>query len=602
MMLAVVPGTAGALDDYLCYQAAGSRGVPRPATIHDVPVADAFGTGPADVRTPRLVCTPAAEEGLPADPIGHLQGHLIRSRDESPSAAPRRERTIVTRFGTVVASVLAPQRLLVPTALDPSAPVAPLDGRPAFACRRLIVSSITSLPSGVHLVDRFGENLHRLRLPLQLCSAAAGDGLHLLCFAARAGTPLVPQVVRGVHTHTAFGPAVLDRRTVRAVCVPATLDDTTTSTTAQPTTTLASTTSTSTSTSTSQSTTSTSAPPSSTSTSTTTPSTSTSRTTTSSSSTSTSRSTTTSSSTSTSRTTTSSTSTSRTTTTTSSSTSTSRTTTSTTTSTTTTVPPNIRRVPQDYATIQAAVNAARAGDHVVIATGDYTERVLVSGARDGLLIEAADPTHPPTIHGTPNASRDGIRVDSVDRIVIRNLRIVGAYDAIRLNGVHDARISAVHLEDSALGLRVNGGSGTTITGITVVGTRVEQGIEITDAPGTVVADTTVTGSYREGLRAMGSDGVIFERNVVTASRGSHGVRVYDSNAARVRDNRSSGNYAAGFRIDEVDDLVFSGNTATNNGDAGITLSGCPPFTTVADVVAAGNHSSGNEQEEIDVEP
>ena len=85
--------------------------------------------------------------------------------------------------------------------------------------------------------------------------------------------------------------------------------------------------------------------------------------------------------------------------------------------------------------------------------GEYRERVFIEG-KDGLTIEAADPSDPPTIRGTPKASRDGIRVDRVEGIVLRGLRIVGAYDGIRLNSVTGALLEDLHVENNALGVRI----------------------------------------------------------------------------------------------------------------------------------------------------
>ena len=52
----------------------------------------------------------------------------------------------------------------------------------------------------------------------------------------------------------------------------------------------------------------------------------------------------------------------------------------------------------------------------------------------GITIEAADIHATPVILGTEHKSADGIRVDEVHRRrLASNLRIVGAYDGVRLN-------------------------------------------------------------------------------------------------------------------------------------------------------------------------
>jgi hypothetical protein len=283
------------------------------------------------------------------------------------------------------------------------------------------------------------------------------------------------------------------------------------------------------------------------------------------------------------------------------STSTTVVTTTTSTSTTTRPPDGTLRVPADYPTIQAAVNAAGPGATSLVASGDYVERVLVTGARDGLTIAGADPADPPTIVGTPNRSLDGIRVDDVDGVSVRHLRIVGTYDAVRLNGVHGATLADLYLEDSALAIRVNGGAANTIARVTIVGTRVEQGIEMVAAPGSAIVDTSVSGSYREGIRVVGSDDVRVQRNRVMGAR-SDGMEIGDGARLVVRDNVVRDSYNHGIRLDDVDGLDLANNTSSDNRGAGLRLEKASPFATVAQVLATGFTGGGNGQADVVVLP
>lgn len=280
---------------------------------------------------------------------------------------------------------------------------------------------------------------------------------------------------------------------------------------------------------------------------------------------------------------------------------TSTTVTTTSTTTTTRPPTGTLRVPGDYPTIQAAVDAAGPNTTILVAAGEYVEGVRITGARDGLTIAGADPAAPPTIRGTPNRSLDGIRVDAVDDVTFRHLRIVGTYDAVRLNGVRGAVLADLYLENSALAIRVNGGAANTIARVTIVGTRVEQGVEMVDAPGSVIVDTRVTGSYREGIRVMNSDDVRLARNTVTSPR-SNGIELSDVPRAVVRGNVVRDAYNHGFRIDDADDLVLEDNRAQGSRSVGIRLEQTPPFATVAEVLAAGNAGSGNGSADVVVRP
>jgi parallel beta-helix repeat protein len=257
-------------------------------------------------------------------------------------------------------------------------------------------------------------------------------------------------------------------------------------------------------------------------------------------------------------------------------------------------------VPTDQPTIQAAVDAASPGDTIRVQPGSYQESVRIRGAKTGLTIEAADATDPPTIHGTANKSGDGIRVDSVNGVVFRNLRLVGAYDGVRLNSVRNAIVVGLDIENSALGIRVNHGQGTIVDRCIVLGTRVEQGILVASAPGTLIRGSTISDTDREGIRVEGSPGVVLEDDLVSGSRSAAGIAVVSSPGVEIDGCVVSDSSGDGIHVTSSAGLVLSGNSATDNLEIGLSISRSPPFRSVADVIAAGNSASGNRAAEIKV--
>ena len=255
-------------------------------------------------------------------------------------------------------------------------------------------------------------------------------------------------------------------------------------------------------------------------------------------------------------------------------------------------------VPSDQPTIQRAVDAAGPGDTIQVLPGSYQESVRVRGAKTGLTIEAAEATDPPTIHGTPNKSADGIRVDSVDGVTVRYLRILGAYDGVRLNHVQNAVLAGLDIEDSALGIRVNHGQDTIVEQCVVLGTRVEQGIFVAFAPRTVIRDSTIGDTAREGIGVANSPGVVLGDDQVTDSRTADGIAIGGSPGASIDGCTASDSYHDGIHITNSAGLVLSSNLATDNLNIGLSLAQCPPFQTVADVTANANSASGNGQGQI----
>jgi len=250
-------------------------------------------------------------------------------------------------------------------------------------------------------------------------------------------------------------------------------------------------------------------------------------------------------------------------------------------------------VPADQPTISQAVLVALPGDTIRIAPGSYNESVRIRGAKAGLTIEAADPADPPTIVGTPNKSNDGFRVDKVDGVTLRNLRIVGAYDGVRLNAATNARLHDLYLESNALGIRVQRGHDNAIERCTIAGSRVEEGVYVTGSPAIVLSDVVTDATYAAGVRVNGSPGARLERVRASGTRRSEGIKVYRSPSARIEDCVASGNARDGIRVHLSQGLALARNAAVANGNAGLWIERCIPFVSESDVIASGNSATGN---------
>jgi hypothetical protein len=216
-------------------------------------------------------------------------------------------------------------------------------------------------------------------------------------------------------------------------------------------------------------------------------------------------------------------------------------------------------VPADQPSIQQAVDVALTGDVIRVTPGTYPESVRLTD-KTGITIEGADAAPLPLILGTPNKSADGIRADDSFAIVLRNLRIVGAYDGVRLNRVEGAVISGLLIEDHALGIRVNRGANNLVLDNTILGTRVEQGILVDGSPGIILAGNVIDRPNEEGIRVVSSPGAIVHDNHVSNSQGGNGITVSRSAGASVIGSTAIASYRDGFRIANSDGLVL-GETA-----------------------------------------
>lgn len=259
-------------------------------------------------------------------------------------------------------------------------------------------------------------------------------------------------------------------------------------------------------------------------------------------------------------------------------------------------------VPADQPTIQAAVDAAGAGDVISVSPGVYPERVRITGARDGLTIEAADPADRPIVQGDATRSTDGIQVEGVDDVVLRALRIVDANTGVRLTRTANALLEDLRLENDGLAVRLADASGTTVRRAVIEGTRGRQGFLVESSPSTTIEDSAVHSPKREGIAIRNSDGATVLRTTVDGSRGSDGVLVYRSRGCRIEDVTTTNNARNGLRAQSSLDLALVRTTANDNGGAGIRLERSSPFDEVSDVLAAGNTATGNDGRDIIVQP
>jgi hypothetical protein len=249
-------------------------------------------------------------------------------------------------------------------------------------------------------------------------------------------------------------------------------------------------------------------------------------------------------------------------------------------------------VPADQPTIQAAVDAAAAGDTIRVSPGVYPERVRIAGARDGLTIEAADAANPPVVQGKTTTSTDGVQVEGVDDVTLRALRIVNANTGVRLTRTTGAVLEDLHLENDGLAVRIVGGSGNTVRHAVVEGTRGRAGILVESSPSTTIEATSVHAPQREGIALRNSDGAVVLRVTVDGSKGSDGILVYRSKGARVEDATVVNNARNGLRAQSSLDFALIRTTANDNGSAGLRIERSSPFDDVADVLAAGNTAAG----------
>jgi parallel beta-helix repeat protein len=250
-------------------------------------------------------------------------------------------------------------------------------------------------------------------------------------------------------------------------------------------------------------------------------------------------------------------------------------------------------VPDDYPTIQAAINAATEGDTVFVRNGTYLERVVVNKTLS-LVGEHCETT---VIDGNAQGTVVNITADNVNLrgFTVQNcyVSLMGYRSVIYVasggNNISDNIVRNSSHFDTTRGIWLDNASHNTIqrnsillnglAGIlledsennTIVHNHVVanayEGIFLVGSQGNTLADNTVSWNMDTGIYLMSSPNNTISRNHVTDNgiaiflEGSNHNQVYDNNAS-VHNAEAP---AAGFGISlrESSYCTISRNTATN---------------------------------------
>ncbi len=189
------------------------------------------------------------------------------------------------------------------------------------------------------------------------------------------------------------------------------------------------------------------------------------------------------------------------------------------------------KVPGDHATIQAAVNAASAGDVIEISQGTYAENVLID--------------------------------DELDL-------------TIRAKGGHKVTIDAAGLAPTAALKIRNSSTNVLVKGLTVVNS-IAEGIAVQSSQNITIANCKLKNSGTDGIGVLDSTGVLIDKCSIDGA-GDQGIEV-DGEGCRVRKSHVR-DAIVGIRVtgegntieDSSIEKTFSHGIRLGNGGSGCTLS------------------------------
>jgi parallel beta-helix repeat protein len=193
------------------------------------------------------------------------------------------------------------------------------------------------------------------------------------------------------------------------------------------------------------------------------------------------------------------------------------------------------RVPADYPTIQAALDAASPGDRITIAPGTYVENLTI-GKRD-LTLAGADPATVIVQAKFPDLPVVTIRERN---ITLLGLTLTGGQRGVKIESRADNGVLAnlVIQGNEDEGLVVDGGRDGEVRRCTITG----------NGKGVYVGN-------RGSLRLQGN----------RISENGAGIEAVDANRLELRENLVTGNRGCGLNTDPATQLVGLNNVITGNG-------------------------------------
>ncbi len=166
-------------------------------------------------------------------------------------------------------------------------------------------------------------------------------------------------------------------------------------------------------------------------------------------------------------------------------------------------------VPGDFRTIQLAIDAAKTGDTIVVASGEYREDIEIKKGIDlqGAGIDATKLIGAIVVEGASDVTIDGFTVEgqgrdahfgiwcSASTLTISNNAIVGYHHGI------GSELSRMIIENNSVLRNFN------------------VGIQITAAAATLIKGNTVADNVDTGIRiALSEDNVLMTDNIITRNR------------------------------------------------------------------------------------
>jgi len=247
-------------------------------------------------------------------------------------------------------------------------------------------------------------------------------------------------------------------------------------------------------------------------------------------------------------------------------------------------------VPDDYAKIQWAVDAASASDTIIVRPGTYIENVDVDKS---LEIRSYSQNPSDTIVKAFD-SHDHVFYVTADNVYISGFTVTGAtgYIAgIHLYNSNNCRIEKVDASNNYDGIYLKSSSNNIIANNTVSSNNY-FGIYLYESSSNTITNNTVSSNYLDGIYLYKeSNNNIIANNTVSDNR--HGIHLKSSSNNCIANNTASSNNEDGIHLRySSSNNIIANNTASSNNHIGICLYKSSSNNIIANNTVSSNNDDG----------
>nr|QNO55083.1 hypothetical protein PBMGCBEP_00017 [Methanosarcinales archaeon ANME-1 ERB7] len=241
-------------------------------------------------------------------------------------------------------------------------------------------------------------------------------------------------------------------------------------------------------------------------------------------------------------------------------------------------------VPDDYATIQGAVNNAAEGDTIIVRDGTYPESVKVNKR---LTIRSENGPANTIVVGKPN---DHVLSVTADHVSIKGLTVKNATGYNRVGMYVHANYCNI-TDNTALnnpyGFFLSESNKNTLIN-NIASDNLGDGIYLNYSNSNTISNNTVLkSSYRSGIRLYSSHNNTVRNNNV--SNNTYGIRLSGSHNNTIEKNNVQSSTYDGFYLFYSNDNSFVDNTASQNNYDGFFINASYNNTLINNVANANNY-------------